>query len=243
LKEELRGERMVKLDTKKKLESSAYGTVPAIRKRPIVGREVLLESGYFIRDVNPAGKIVASPLGKALLGGGDIVYLSTADKANADDKFYVITKPEAMRNPVNKKHIAGYQVRIKGVVTVAGDENGKTKAVISESYKEIHPGDMLINYYAVSLPIEPAIIRKPHMDGVVLGIWNKRDESGQYDVVYLDAGTAQGIEIGDIFTITSGTEPKPVIGNVQVFSISDAGSAAIVKQAMIEIKPGDTFGN
>jgi hypothetical protein len=243
LKEELRGERMVKLDTKRKLLAKEYVTVTGTPKRPIVDRETLLQSGYFIGDMNPAGKIVAAPLGKTLFGIGDTVYLSTDVKTIASDKFYVVTKPEAMPNPLNKKQIVGYLVRIKGVTTVSGDENGKTKAVISESYKEITIGDMLINYYAVALPYEPATIRKPHVDGVVLGIWNKRAESGKYDVVYLDAGAGQGIEIGDVFTVTSGTEPKPVIGNVQVFAVSDAGSAAIIKKAMSEIKPGDTFGN
>ena len=246
LKEELRGEKMVKLDTKRKLqakESLTSRTVPGTRKWPIVDRETLLQSGYFIRELNPAGTIVAAPLGKTLFGMGDTVYLSTDVKAIASEKFYVVTKPEAMPNPLNEKQIAGYLVRIKGVATVTGDENGKTKAVISESYKEITLGDMLINYYAVSIPFEPAIIRKPQVDGVVLGIWNKRAESGKYDVVYLDAGAGQGIEIGDVFTVTSGTEPKPVIGNVQVFAVSDAGSAAIIKKAMSEIKPGDTFGN
>ena len=243
LKEDLRGEKMVRLDTKRKLLPKESLTLQGIGKRPIVDRETLLQSGYFIRDINPAGKIVSSPLGKTLFGIGDTVYLSTDSKAIASDKFYVITKPEAIPNPLNEKQIAGHLVRIKGVAIVRGDENGKTKAEISESYKEITIGDMLISYYAVSVPYEPATLRKPHVDGVVIGIWNKREESGKYDVVYLDAGAGQGIEIGDVFTVTSGTEPKPVIGDVQVFAVSDAGSAAVIKKAMSEIKPGDTFGN
>jgi hypothetical protein len=247
LKEDIRSEKRVQLDRKKKLLTpgslAASRPVPIIKKAPIVSREVLLESGYFAKDVKTMGRIVSSPLGKTLFGNGDAVYLTTAVKANPDEKYYVITKPEAIMNPLKEKEIAGYQVMIKGVVVVTGDENGKTKASVSESYKEINVGDMIIEYYAVSLPVAPSIERKPAIAGIVLGIWNKRVTSGKDDVVYLSRGAGQGLEIGDVFTITSATKPRPVVGSVQVFTISDAGSAAIIRQSMSEIKPGDTFGN
>jgi LysM repeat protein len=243
LKEELRAESRVKIATKRKLiTSESLRTLSGSKKRPIVDREVLLQSGYFAKDVNHMGRIAGSPLTKTLLGSGDLVYLSTEVKVNPDEKFYVVTEPETIMNPLNEE-IAGYQVRIKGVITVTGDENGKPQAVINESFEEINLGDMIISYYPVSLPFEPSILRKPNIGGIVLGIWNKRAESGTYDVVYLNTGTEHGVEIGDLFTVTSAAELNPVVGNIQVFAVSDAGSAAIVKKAIREIRPGDTFGN
>jgi len=236
----------VKLDTKRKLitpESLASRIVPGVSKRPIVDREVLLQSGYFARSVDRIGKIENTPLAKTLLGNGDTVYVSTAVKVNPDEKFYIVTQPEAIFDPLQKGRVAGYHVKIKGIASITEYENGKTKAVITEAYKEINLGDLLIGYYPISLPIEPSILRRPQISGVVLGIWNKQTEGGKQDVVYLSAGTAQGVEIGDIFTVTSRTAPNPLVGTVQVFSISDAGSAAIIKQAMSEIKIGDTIGN
>jgi hypothetical protein len=247
LKEELRSEKKVQIDKNRRLLKpgalAASRPVPVIKRTPIVSREVLLDSGYFVKDVKSMGNIVGSPLWKTLLGNGDAVYLTTAVKANPDEKYYVITKPEAIMNPLKEKEIAGYQVRIKGVVVVTGDEKGKTKALISESYKEINVGDMIIDYYDVSLPVAPSIERKPAIAGIVLGIWNKRVTGGKDDIVYISRGVGQGVEIGDIFTVTSATKPLPVVGTVQVFAISDAGSAAIIRQSMSEIHPGDTFGN
>jgi hypothetical protein len=247
LKEELRGERgRVRLETKKKLltpEARATRAVPIVPRRPLVSREVLLESGYFVNSVDPVGKVMGSPFHKTVMGTDDVAYLSTKVKANTGNKFYVITKPEPIVNPLNQEEIAGYQVRIKGIVTVTGDENGKTKAIVSESYKEIAIDDFLIDYYPVSLPFEPAIERRPALSGIVLAIWNKQTASGKNDVIYINRGAGQGIEIGDIFTVTSSEKPRPVVGTAQVFAISDAGSAAIIRQAISEIKPGDTFGN
>jgi hypothetical protein len=247
LKEELRGEgRRVRLDTKRKLltpEARANRAVPIIPRRPLVSREVLLESGYFVRSVDPMGKVMGSPFHKTIFGTNDAVYLTTRIKANTGNQFYVITNPEAILNPLNQEEIAGYQVRIKGIVTVTEDENGKTKAIVSESYKEIAIGDALIDFYPVSLPVAPSIERKPALSGIVIGVWNKRVASGKDDIIYINKGAGDGIEIGDIFTITSSEKPRPIVGTAQVFAISDAGSAAIITQAVSEIKPGDTFGN
>lgn len=247
LKEELRGEEgRVRLDTKRKLvtpEARANRAIPIITKKPLVSREVLLKSGYFVRNFTPKGRVMASPFHKTLLGVNDVVYVSTAMKADTGNKFYVITEPEAILNPLNREDVVGYQVSIKGVVTVTGDENGKTKALISESYRDISTGDLLIDYYEVSIPFEPVIVRKPVLSGMVLGVWNKRTSSGKDDVIYINGGTEQGIEIGDIFTITSNEEMRPVVGTVQVFATSDVGSAAIIRHAISVIKAGDTFGN
>lgn len=246
LKEELRAEAGAKPGHKGKLIKPLPLTsklVPMEKIRPIVTREVLLQSGFFMREFSPVGMIGPSLLGKTLLGVGDVVYLSTDVKANPNMNFYVTSLPEIVVNPLNEKETAGYLVRIKGVAQVVGEENGRTKAVITESYKDINTGDKVANYYPVSLPFAPAIERKPAIYGTVLGVWDKRISGGKDDVVYINRGAGQGVEIGDIYTITSATPPNPVVGTMQVFSVSDAGSAAIIKQAMSEMRPGDTFGN
>ncbi len=244
LKEELRG-RQVRLQTKRKLMvPSTARPVPSVNKRPIVTKEVLLESGYFVKEFRPVGRISMSILGdRDLLGAGNVVVLSTKVKADPNTKFYVTTAPETVLNPLNERQIAGYLVRIKGVAQVAGEENGRTKAVITESYKEIASGDYLIDYYNVDLPYAPTIERRPALGGIVLAVWNKMTESGGGDVIYLSKGVGQGVEIGDLFTITQGSAPNPIIGTAQVFAISDAGSAAVIKKATSEIRPGDSFGN
>jgi LysM repeat protein len=246
LKEELRAESgHVKLETRRKLTPAFRSSraIPITPKKQLVSREVLLESGYFVGSISPAGKVMASPFNKTIMGTDDPVYLATKTKVNAGNKFYVITKPETILDPRNPKKIVGYQVRIKGIITVTGDEAGKTKATVSESYKEIAIDDMLIDYYPVSLPFEPAIERKPPISGIVLAVSNKRLASGKGDVIYIDKGTGQGVEIGDIFTVTGSDNPQPVLGTAQVFAVSDVGSAAIVRKAIMEIKPGDTIGN
>ena len=245
LKEELRGEGgRVRLETKRKLLTpQTTKTVPIVPKRPLVSREVLLESGYFVKSFNPTGTVMGSQFHKTLLGEDDVIYLATKTKVSTGDRFYVVTNPETILNPLNRGEIAGYHVRIKGVVTVTGDEHGKTKAIISESYKEISIGDLLIDFYPISLPVEPAVTRTPALSGIVLGVWNKRTTSGKDDVIYINRGTEQGVKIGDIFTVTSSEEPGPVLGTAQVFAVSDAGSAAIIRQTISEINPGDTFGN
>jgi len=242
LKEEAReGDRVI--SDAKAPETTTPKSLSTIARKSMVSREALLESGYFVKNIEPTANILGSPYNKTLLGTDDAVYISTQRKVNTGKKFYVITKPEAVLNPLNRSEIAGYHVQIKGIVTVTGDENGKTKATISEAYKEIAVGDSLIDYYHIVLPTAPSVERKPSIAGIVLRVWNKRSISGKDDVIYINKGTQEGVEIGDIFTITSRKNPQPVLGTAQVFSVSDAGSAATVRNAISEIVPGDTFGN
>jgi LysM repeat protein len=250
LKDSLRGEMEstpgVRLNTKKRLVpskiiSSRY--LPSGPRKPIVSREVLLDSGYFSRSFVPEGKIISRDPEKTVFGNGDIVYVSASGKLIPDTKFYIGEKAKAIRNPVGENEIVGYLVRIKGILQIAGEENSSTKGIITENYKEINAGDVILNYYPVSLSYEPVIERKPQLTGVVIGVGHKRNPGGKDDVVYINKGSRQGVEIGDIFTVSSGKPPHPVIGTLQVFSVFDEASVAIIKKSTYEVNPGDTFGN
>jgi hypothetical protein len=250
LKDSLKGEIETtsggRLKAKKRLVPAkviASKYLPAGPKKPIVSREVLLDGGFFSRSFIPVGKVALRVTEKTILGNGDAVYISASAKLIPDTKYYVGNKVETIRNPVGKNEIVGYLVRIKGVLQIVGEENKNTKAIIIENFKEIYEGDVLLNYYPVSLPYEPLVERKPPLEGTVIGVDHERTPGGRDDIVYLNKGAMQGMEIGDIFTVSSGKAPHPVIGTLQVFSVFDEASIAIVKNAAFEITPGDTFGN
>jgi hypothetical protein len=104
-------------------------------------------------------------------------------------------------------------------------------------------GDVIFDYYPVSLPYGPLIERKPPVSGIIVGIGFSRQPGGKDDIVYINRGLSHGIETGDIFTISSGKKPNPVIGTFQVFSVFDETAIAIITKAKSDVRPGDTFGN
>jgi|WetSurMetagenome_2_1015567.scaffolds.fasta_scaffold00703_2 hypothetical protein len=230
--------------------SSRY--LPSGTASPIVSREILLDSGYFSRSFVPLGKIESRTDDKTLFGNGDTIYVSSAARLIPDTKYYIGDRAEAVYNPAGKKELAGvlvknelvgYLVKIKGTLQITGEENGKTKGLIIENFKEIKPGDVIINYYPITVPYAPVVERKPAISGVIVGIVNRRMPAGREDIVYINRGSAQGVEVGDLFTISSGIRPHAVKGSIQIFSVFDDASVAIIKKTEREVVPGDTFGN
>jgi hypothetical protein len=217
--------------------------VPAATNKPLVSRQLLYDSGYFSRSFVPVGKIESRfPEEKTLFGNGDIVHINTATKLIPDTKYFVAAKAEAIRNPVSKE-LVGYLVRIKGVLQITGEENGNIMATITENFKEMYVGDVITNYFPFTPPFEPVVERKPMVFGTVVGVDHKRLPGGQDDVVYINRGTMHGVEIGDKFSISAGKAPHAIIGSLQVFSVFDEASVAIVRKSEREVMPGDTFGN
>jgi hypothetical protein len=172
-----------------------------------------------------------------------MVYISAPDKLIPDTKYYIGAKPEKIVDPTNKKIPSGTLIRIKGILQITGEENGKTKAVILENFKEIYDGDVIFTYYPVSLPYAPLLERRPHVSGTILVVDHNRIPGGKADVVYINRGSDHNVVIGDIFTISSAQKPNPVLGTFQVFSVFDDAAIAVVTKSTSAIIPGYTFGN
>ncbi|HAK88182.1 MAG TPA: hypothetical protein DHV16_06370 [Nitrospiraceae bacterium] len=208
----------------------------------LVSKEALLQSGFITDAVTVPGKISGSPKKQDLMGRGDYVYIETDKPSNIGDKFYILTAGKKISHPVTEK-LVGYLVKIKGVLEIQGEDNGNKKALIVESYEEITPEDKIAPFYPVEPPLRPEKERRPAVNGTIIKLWNDYNISGGGDIVYLDKGAKDGIEVGDVFTVISGEKPHVNIGTAQVISLKDKTSVALLKKAVGEIKTGDSFRN
>ncbi len=224
-------------------EKAPAKQIPITKQDYIVSKEILVSSGY-ISESPPsgAGRISASPEHRILLGRTDFVYISTEKPAPDKTKFYILSSPERIIHPVTGNPI-GYLVRIKGVLETVGTESGNTKALILESFEEILKGDILTDYYSIELPLKPAAGRRPLISGIIAKVHDGNTVVGPYSAVYLDKGSANGIAIGDLFTVITGSKPNIPVGTVQVITVQDKTSVAIVQKATNTIGAGDLFKN
>ncbi len=212
--------------------------IPAVNRDYLVSENTLLSSGYISESLPAfAGKITASPDRKSMMGRGDFVFTDAGGP-----KYYIVSAPERIFHP-GTNDVIGYLVRIKGTLESAGIENSNKKALIRDAFEEILIGDHLVEYYSIDLPLMPVAERRPLVNGVIVKVHNGSHAVGAPGVVYLDKGTAQGIHIGDLFTIINGEEPKIPLGTLQIISVREKTSAAVVRKASREIAAGDTFKN
>ncbi|MBN1365315.1 MAG: LysM peptidoglycan-binding domain-containing protein [Syntrophaceae bacterium] len=231
-----------------------------IIKYPFVNYNIVVASGYiaesiptvgnvdaccpeqseYTETIPGAGQIIDSPSEGTLYGRGDIVYLNLNNTAKVGDKFYVINISEEISHPITGTEI-GYVITISGIAEVVEIRNGDTMARITKNFKEIERGDILDTYYDIKTPMTTGDFRSPDINGMIIAAAKPVIVNSMLDIVYIDKGCNDGIEIGDMFrTMAVGAHAVPN-GTIQVISCKDHTATAIIQNNNSPITPGNIF--
>lgn len=216
-----------------------------VKPRYLIHKNILMASGFIADAVTSEIKIAGSPSGKNLFGKNDLVYIKTDRSVNIGDKFYVFRAGELVKHPETKDKI-GHVVEILGIAEINKFEYGETIAKIISSFREINTGDLFTNYYEMIQPLARKQYRRPAVDGYVIASKSIRLINANSDIVYIDKGTKDGLEAGDILkTIeikkgkASNSTHKVPNGKIQVINCMDNTSTAIVRKNTGPISAGN----
>ena len=190
--------------------------------------------------ITGVGRISGAPSGRSLFGESDYVYIKTNAPANAGTKFYVMRTTTLIRHPKTKLKI-GYHIAVPGVLEVVGMDNGETKAKITRSYGDLRVGDMLEPFYEVEPVIEEESPRRPDVSGFVIASHYMKLISGSYDILFIDKGKNDGLELGDILKTTTVDKynKSRTVGVIQVINLKPTTATAIVKRSESAVNVGD----
>jgi len=209
-----------------------------IKIMPLVNKAVLASGGYISDSVAIEGSVIGSPSERNLFGNNDLIYIQTAAPAQIGDKFYIVRIEKTIIHPVTAKKV-GKIVEIRGVAEIVKMEYGDTTAKITEIYGDIVTGDLLDKYYEINPPLVAPPYRKPDIDGIILAGRNLKILSNNYDLVYIDRGLKNGLEVGDLIgTIAAGKHKIPN-GTIQVIDCREDYSTAIVLKNTGPIQAGN----
>lgn len=209
-----------------------------VKLRPLVDKNLLVSAGYIADSVSSLGTITGSPSGKNLFGNNDLIYVKPSASVNIGDRFYIIRADKAIKHPVTKAP-TGYLVEMLGVAEISKFEYGETIAKILVSFRDIITGDLLDTYYDINLPIVTKPYRKPAVTGHIIATRNLALINGQFDIVYIDKGSNDGLEIGDILRTVDVGKHKVPNGTVQVISYQANTATAVVRQSTDVITAGN----
>ncbi len=209
--------------------------------KPLLSNALFASSGYISDSIPSVGKVDGSPSGKTLFGNYDTVFLKTDNPVKVGDKFIIITalrleRPFATRND-------GYIIEPAGVVEVAQIEGQDIEARIVQAFGPIRSGNRLDTYHEMDAPLTTGEFRKPGMDGKVIAARNLKLLNALYDIVYLDKGSKDGVETGDMFrTVDIRDGHRIPTGIIQVIGTKESTSTAVIRENIMEaVSAGNLF--
>lgn len=210
----------------------------------ILDKTLYIWSGWISMKNPSIGKVIYAPNDREIAGKDDTVYLELdSGTASEKDMFYAVREIKLVRHPVTYDKI-GYQYRITGVMEVTGYESNMIKAVVTDSFEDIQRGDGLIRYTEMEPPLLPEEERTPAISGVIIESHLNNTISGEGDVVFIDKGEKDGVQVGDVFSVFAESPTERVLGTIQIISLRPETAGAVVMTDMIEaIMLGANWGN
>jgi len=212
-----------------------------IRKHPLVERNIFIASGYIADDIPDGGQIGDSPSGQYLFGNEDIIYVNFDHSVKIGDKFYVARVSPSAKHPITGNRI-GYVISIGGIAEIVNIKDGATIAKITKCFREIDKGERLISYYEIEPPMTTGYFRRPDINGMIVATGNNLTYQSMLDIIYIDKGCNEGIEIGDMFrTIAVDDGQALPNGVIQVINCREHTATAIIKSSSSPVSPGNIF--
>jgi LysM domain len=216
---------------------------------PIIDKYAMLSAG-FVSDEETGDTITGTrEKGKSILGYDDIVYVSmrNADTIKIGDKYLIYTHIHNVKHPRTGRNF-GKLIKGLGILQItAKDPTADVlTARITLSFDAIEKGNMLTPYQE-PVPIYQTPQKKgKDISGYVLEVTDRRSINAQVDIVYLDRGTADGVEPGDRFLVYQDPVkrgfPRKVIGEVQVMLVKEHTSTAVVGRSTEPMGKGSPVG-
>jgi hypothetical protein len=169
--------------------------------------------------------------------------------------FSIFRTEERLRHPVGGGTV-GWKTVVLGTARVtAVDPSTASSLVITYVNDGVERGDLL---GPVSEEARKPLYVRPNrgeVDGYIIGVQpGMVTGAAEYNVVYLDKGKADGVEVGNTFEVVRSGDPyeapvdrpmndprlpREVIGSLVVFDAQDQASSAFVRRSISELLVGD----
>ena len=174
----------------------AIPAIPMEAIRPFLNRSHVVDEDFF----ESAPYIIAGEDERVMASRGDRVYVRRLPEDNGAGGFTMVREGDAYRDP-DSGEILGYEATYLGELNVIRDGDPGT-ARVTTSNREILAGDRLLR-----TPREPSRTRfvprapEEEIEGRIIDVMDGVSQIGQFDVVVLDRGMVDGVEVGDVLAM------------------------------------------
>lgn len=237
---------------------------------PIVPSNIIKQAGYILPMPESEGIIIESHNKLERFGLYDLVYIDAGSERSVSpgDRFAVVRYDKFIYHPVLKPASSdfdfsfksfkeyswgvsdvgkpmGYLVRILGELEVLEVSKDISKAIIRESYEDMLVGDRIINTQTPAVLLDIRDFPEKNIEGYIIASKIASSSLAMTDIVYLDVGRDQNVEMGDHFSVymfpdsLAGEEVLPqTVGELLVINTQSETSSAVVLKGNDEMRIG-----
>ncbi|NPC53546.1 LysM domain-containing protein [Corallococcus sp. AB032C] len=177
------------------------------------------------RELDEAGRIEGSTSEALMLSSPEKVYLRFKKRGSAKigDRYVIFHTVEEVKHPVSNAR-TGYLTELLGTVQVVAINNDVVTARIMETWDPIARGDLVgPSSEKLSERIAPKANSKEIPGFVLTPMTPGQTLLGEHNFIVVDRGTADGVQVGNTFTIERRGDPsKDVLGRSD-YKMGDAG--------------------
>lgn len=182
-----------------------------------------------VGETADAGRVLAARDNKQMLAQGDEVFLQLSDNADASytGPYQVMRALREIRHPETGKSF-GTLYGILGYAKVVGaSQDGVARGMIVTSQDAIEAGDLLRKGF----PPPKEVYSNPskrELDGRVVAGLRTDDLLSEYDVVFIDRGIEDGVQVGDTFWVLEPARQVKDPSGIGTVTLPDTRMAVIV---------------
>jgi len=206
--------------------------------RGFVGTDALAHDGILIDTVD----------NRILMASGDRVFVKpqNPEDIRPADRFSLFETGEEVLHPVTGRPV-GYQVTELGALQITETGSDVATAVITDSFREIQRGALLLPWQPQVKEVE---LKKAaqELSGYVIDGGQDKIALSQFDVIFVDFGSAEGLEAGNLLYISRQRMATELAYGAEELQLPDVllGSAVVVETrphtaAALVLKAADTM--
>ena len=224
-------------------------------------REIVLKDGFATpNEIEAAGTLVGSYAESEMLSPPAIVYLDFKDRSavQVGASYLVYRTVGKVYHPRTGKFL-GYQTQVLGTVKVNRTSDPKVRATLEKAFDEIGRGARIgparERLFETVSPVANAVALQNLT--VVAQLETSLTMAGEQVRVLVDAGSAQGVQVGNVFTVIRQADPilsgvgvdpsanqdtsLPVeeVGRCMAVDVREAVTTCLLLRAYREVVVGD----
>lgn len=185
---------------------------------------------------------------RMLLARRDILYLKLDHPAEvaAGDLFTIYKRARKVFHPITQEYLGFVVIRL-AVVRVIETDSVLTTVEAITSYGQIAPGDPVMRFIPppASDPGASLTSNVADLSGMIIELQADKPMTlvSQFDIVYVDRGSVDGLKAGDLMDIHRHSVGIPArkIGQLKVLSTEEHTATARVIKANTRVFKGDRF--